>query len=395
MSAIAFGLSLLVVSSALGDGAHNQMIRYGVANQAGHVVIQKKGYQKEGKVELAIKDAKTLRDRLESLVPADTEIVARVFFQGLLTSPRGATGIAMVGVEPSVEARVGNLDEKIVEGRYLQDSDKKGIVIGKALAETLSVKLGDKLVLMTQRDGEIENVLFRVVGIFVTGMDELDGFYAHAPIQKVQEALGMEGAVSQLSLHLTDARKVDELSENLRQALKADLNQIEILPWQEALPELYEYVVIDDGGLYVLILIIAIVVCFGILNTVLMSVLERTKELGVMLSLGMTPFQVGSLILTESMMLGFFSILLGAGLGALMSWPLVINGIDLGALSGGMEGSLSAGGVPLEMKAYGDLSLYKVIVFSGVTFGLTLIAAIYPTWKAARLHPVEAMRHHG
>ncbi len=390
MSAIAFGLGLLIVSSAMGDGGHNQMIRYGVANQAGHVVVQGKGYQKEGKVEIVVPSVPEVLQIARKLAPG-AKIVERVFFQGLLTSPRSAVGVAMVGVQPEIEAEVGDLDTKIVEGRYLHADDTQGIIIGKALAETLAVELDDKVILMTQQNGEIQNVLFRVVGLFKTGMDELDGFYAHVPMKKAQEALAMGGGVTQISIHLQDPDETDAIALALDEAL-AGL-PVEVLPWQEALPELYEFILLDDGGMYVLLMIIAIVVAFGILNTVLMSVLERTRELGVMLSLGMTPWQVGKMILYEASLLGLCSIVLGSGIGGLMSWPLIVNGVDLTEMMGGAE-AMGAAGVPMEMMLYGELSPMKVVFFACLTFVLTLLAAIYPTWKAARLHPVEAIHHH-
>ncbi len=390
MGAIAFGLALLIVSSALGDGAHHQMIRWGVANQAGDVVVQGKGYQAAGKVEITVPDTEGVVSTLKHEIP-EARIVRRVFFQGLLTSPRSAVGVGLVGVEPTREAEIGTLDEKIVEGRYLSEGDPRGIVLGKTLAKTLGVGIGDKVVLMTQAKGEIENVLFRVTGLFETGMDELDGFYAHIPLARAQETLNLGHDVTQISLHLPGRRDAHAVAAQLARALEG--RPVEVLPWQEALPELYEYVVLDDGGLYVMILIIAIVVAFGILNTILMSVLERTRELGVMLSLGMTPLQVGGLILWEALLLGVVSVGVGSGIGALLSWPLIVSGVDLSRVYG-TSGNISAGGVPLDMTIYGDLSPAKVLLFAGITLGLTLLAALYPTWRAARLHPIEAIHHH-
>ncbi|MDF1562363.1 MAG: ABC transporter permease [Deltaproteobacteria bacterium] len=392
MSAIAFGLALLVVSSAMGDGGHNQMIRYGVANQAGHLVVQGEGFQKERKVEILVPDTAEVVATAKRLAP-DAKVVQRVFFDGLLTSPRSAVGVAMVGVEAGPEAEVGDLDTKIVEGRYLTDEDSQGIIIGTLLAEALEVAPGDKVVLMTQQNGDIQNVLFRVTGLFKTGMAELDGFYAHVPLKKAQEAFSLGTEVNQVSLHLPDPDDTDALALRLREALASASISAEVLPWQEALPELYEFILLDDGGMYVLILIIAIVVAFGILNTVLMSVLERTHELGVMLSLGMTPWQVAAMILTEAVLLGLISIVVGSGVGGLMAWPLIVNGIDVSEMVAG-QGAVGAAGVPMDMMLYGELSAVKVVVFARITFGLTLLAALYPTWKAARLHPVEAIHHH-
>lgn len=387
--AIGLGLALLVVSSALGDGVHGEMIKQGVGMFAGHVVVQGPGWQEKREPELAVKDAGPTTEEIRAAVP-DAVVLPRLFLQGLLTSPEGSVGVQVVGVEPDLEREVNNLAEKVVKGTYLSADDDRGIVIGDTLAETLSVDLGDKVVLMSQRKGEIESRLFRVRGIFRTGLGELDGFFAQVPLAAAQAVLGLGDVANQISVHLSDPDRTASVTRLLRQRLSD--RPVDVLPWQQALPELHQFVVLDDAGLYVFILIIALVVAFGITNTVLMSVMERVKEFGVLLSLGMTPRRLGWMVLAEASLLGVLSAVGGAALGALLAWPLQVYGLDYGALIGTEEGFETAG-VMIESLVYGDLSWTKVILFSGITVVLTVIAALYPTWKASRLRPVEAMHH--
>lgn len=389
ITAISSGLAMLVVASAVGDGMHARMINYGVANQAGHVVIHGAGYHEKGEAEITVPRAAAVAEAMRRAVP-EARVVSRVFLQGLLTSPRNSVGVALVGVQPDREAEVAQLDDKLVEGAYLKEGDERGVVIGAALAKTLEVKLGDKVVLMTQRQGEIESTLLRVRGLFETGMQELDGFYGHMPLGAAQAVLGLGEGVHQVSLHLPDVDGVGEAARRARAAIGGE--GLEVLPWQEALPELHQFVVLDDGSAYVFMLVIAIVVAMGILNTVLMSVLERTREFGVMLSLGMTPGRLGRLVLAEAALLGLVAVAGGVALGGLLSWPLIVNGLDYAELAGG-SGAIATAGVPLDTKIYGDLSWTKVLVFSLISLGLTVLSSVYPIWKATRLEPVEAMLH--
>ena len=385
--AIALGLGLLIFSSGFGDGMHNQVIRDGVAGMAGHVVVQGEGWQERREVEIVVPDGAAVVAALEGAFP-EARVVPRVFLEGLLTSSGGSAGISFVGVDPEREAGVNNLDDKLVRGAYL-DADG-GIVIGQTLAENLDVELGDKVVLMTQSGPDIGSRLFRVRGIFRTGMDLVDGFVAHVPLTVAQELLDLGGGVSQVSLHLPHSDATGEALGRVQAMYPGQ--ELEVLTWKKALPELYQFVVLDDGGLYIFLLIIAAIVALGILNTVLMSVLERTREFGVLLSLGMTPGRLSWMVLLEGFVLGAIGIIIGLALGLLGNWPMQVHGVDLGAMAGMKEQGFDVAGVQAELLMHSDLSPTKVILFVVLALTLTVAASIYPAWKAGTLTPIRAMR---
>jgi ABC-type lipoprotein release transport system permease subunit len=387
-SAISLSLALLIFSSALGDGFHGEMIRAGVSQMAGHVVVQAAGYQQKPESDKVVPGAKALEAKLGQWVPRAT-VVPRIFLEGLLTSPANSVGVQVEGVVAPLEAKVNDFHEKIEKGENLAEGDDRGILIGQTLAETLQVGLGDKVVLMAQRKGDIESRLFRVRGVFHTGSGELDGFYAQIPLAAAQQLLGVGDGVNQLSLHLKDESRTGQVTAEVQRALQGQ--PVEVLTWQQALPELHQFVVLDDGSLYVIIVIIALIVVLGILNTVLMSVLERSHEFGVLLAIGMSGKRLAAMVLTESFLIGLLAALAGAGLGALLAWPLDVYGLDWSKVMGS---GTEIGGVTVKNVIKGDLSWVKLVFFSSLACALTVVSSLYPMLKAARLQPVEAMHQH-
>lgn len=381
---IALGLALLIVSISLQDGAYRDMIDAGVDLYAGHVVVQGEGYQEERDPQIVVPSTAEVERVAQRLVPGAT-VLERVFVDGLLTSPRGSTGVSVIGVSPEEERATGDLDERLVRGHYLGD-DPTDIVIGATLADTLDVDVDEKLVLMHQSGGDIESQLFRVRGVFRTGSDELDGFLALVPLEAAQEITGIGEEVSQVAVYLPDIDDTEEVTARLRQALAA--RPVEVLPWMEALPQLYEYVLIDEAGGYIFLGIIALIVAIGILNTMLMSVLERMRELGMMLALGMSPTKLLGMVLLEAALLGTLAALFGLAVGGAASWAFAVYGLDYSALFGD---ALEVAGVVIDPKIYADISLPKWGLFTGLAIATAVLAGLYPAIKAARLTPLEAM----
>lgn len=383
---ICFGLALLIVSSGIGDGAHGAMIEKGLAASAGHVVIQGRGWQEQRDNRIVVPGSAAMVKQVQSLLP-EARILSRVYLQGLLTSPTGSVGIGLSGIVPDKEIQVSDLHTKIVKGQYL-GTDPRGIVLGQTLAETLGVDLGDKVVLMVQRGPDIQNQLFRVQGVFRAGIEEIDGFYGQILIGAAQQILGLGDDVTQIAVFVDSYRNAPQAWQTLHGAI--DDAKIDILPWQKAMPDLHMWITLDDAGLYMMILIIAIVVLLGIVNTMLMSVLERSREFGIMLALGLSPKRLAALVFSEAALLGLFAVLIGLALGLLGNWPLASHGLDLSEMMGGDV--MEAGGVALDMVFKSDLAPHKVLLFCLISYLMTLAAAVYPTFKAISLQPIEAMR---
>lgn len=384
--AIALGLAMLMFSSAGTDGMTDNMIENATGSQGGHVVVQGVGWQVEREAEIAVPDTPAVIDAVRTAVP-DAHIVKRVFLDGLLTSPDGAAGVMLSAVEPGSESVVNDLHERVVEGTYLDD-DPRGIVIGRNTADSLDVAVGDKVVLMTQGPDGVESRLFRIKGIFEFGIDMLDGTIAHVRIEPAQEMLGLGTDATQISLHLPRA----DDTPMAEQAVKAAVGDrsVEVLPWTEALPKVAEYVASEQAEIFVIYGVLFLMVGMGIVNTVLMSVMERMREFAVMKSLGSSPWLLCQVVLVEGAVLGLVSSLVGIGLGLAIVVPLMEKGVDMSALIGG---GMDVAGVPLDLVIHFAIDPTKIAAFAGFTTLLTIGAAIYPAWQAATVRPTEHMHH--
>jgi ABC-type lipoprotein release transport system permease subunit len=385
-SAIALGLAMLIVFSGFADGVHGQMVREGVDAMAGHVVVQGQGWQARREAGLVVPGAAAVAERLAVAFP-EARVLSRIYVEGLLASASSSAGVAISAVEPAREARVQDIESRIIEGVWL-DGGPEGIVLGATLAQSLGLGPGDKVVFMAQHGPEVQSRLFRVKGLFRFGIDEIDGFCAFAPLGSIQAMLELGDAATQVSLHLPSARDTEAALVRVRAALPS--SDLEILSWKEALPELYEWVVMDEAGLYLMLLIVAFIVSIGILNTVLMSVMERVREFGILLALGLSPARLTSLVLLESAILGVLSSAAGLGLGLLLNWPLSVFGFDYAAFAGG--NSVEAAGVPMSTLVHSDLSPPKVAIFCLLSVVMTVLAALWPASRAARLDPVSSLR---
>ncbi|MCO4746916.1 MAG: ABC transporter permease [Proteobacteria bacterium] len=390
VAAIAFGLGMMVFSITFATGSYDQMTRKGVSQMAGHVVVQAPGYQEDKDPALMLVGSESAAATLRSTFPEAT-VTQRMQLAGLLTSSATSVGAGIAGYEPSQEAKISDFDDKIVDGEWLADDDQRGIVIGARMAEQLDVDLGDKVVYMGQQEGqtEVQSRLFRVRGVFKTGSAEMDGFLALVHIGAARELMTTEDSAHQIAVHLLSANQSLEASGIARDALGRD--DLDVLNWKQALPELFAMIQVDKQSNDFLMAIIGIIVALGVLNTVLMSVLERTREFGVLMAVGMSKRAVAILVLLEGAALGVVGTLAGVALGFLPSWYVVNEGIDM---SGYLGDTMDQGGVVMSTMIYGAWDPPRLLNYAIAALVLSILAAAWPAWRVTRLQPVDAMRHH-
>jgi ABC-type lipoprotein release transport system permease subunit len=383
--AIAGGLFILILFSVLGDGAHREMVQTTIGMMSGNVVVQDTGYLADPALKRRIERVADVVTALEATFP-DQMVLARTFAPGLLTSPSGSVGITLFAVQPAREAKVSKLDDKLTDGTWLS-GDIYDIVLGATLAESLGVGLGEKVVFMVQIGNELESRLFRVKGVFRTGADEFDGFIAAVDLEAMRAMTGAADSASQVSVIF--AEELDVASARDRAKAAIDRDDVAVLTWMEANPALYEYIVVDDLGMWVMMLLIALIAAIGVLNTMLMSVLERTHELGVLLALGLSKGKLALMIFFEALLLGIFSAALGVIAGVAVGQIWVVNGLDATALMGGE--SMTVAGAPMDLVIHGYLDGPKTALFAGITIFITVLSGLYPVWWTTRLTPVGAM----
>jgi ABC-type lipoprotein release transport system permease subunit len=295
-----------------------------------------------------------------------------------------------MGVDPEQEGGVTLFTDKIIEGTYLKDPEGRGALIGRKMAERLKVSIGSKMVITANNlQGEIAGELLKVVGIFKTGSEMIDGYVLQIPLNRTRKLLGMnQGEVTQLAIFLDNQRNTDRVIEKLKKNL-SDFKKITVLSWREVMPELASYVDLDGSSNYIFQVIIFTIIAAGILNTILMSVLERQFEFGVLLSLGMNPLSLLFLILTESILLGLLGVTVGSALGLACNQYFTVKGFDLTLFT---REDIDISGVVLDPVLYSDLYPDHLIIIVVLVFLMTILVGVYPAIKAACSVPVEVLK---
>lgn len=397
--ALGLGLGLLLLSLGLGDGGHEQMIVNGIKLGGGHVVIQAEGYQLSQSQDLLIPaHVVSTVDKTLGTDRALHSINPRLLASGLLSSAANASGVGIVGVQPHAERVVSLIPQRMVAGAYLDGEQSSGLVIGDELATKLKVRIGSKVVLMAQAvhpqtgnrnggGGELQSGLFRVVGIFHTGLRELDAYLVHLALPTAQAFLQAGDQLSQIAVFLHQDSATVAAADALRTQFTP--TEIEILTWRQALAELARFVWLDDAFNYVMNGMILVMVSLGVLNTMLMSVLERRYELGVCAAVGLQPAQLLTLVMYESVLLILLSLILGLILGLGGHWYFATYGLDMRVFT---ETDLPVAGTVFDPILYSSLSAARIIWAVGIVGALALLMAAYPAWKAAHTELPGALR---
>ncbi len=383
--AMVFSNVLLVFMISLQFGMYGLMIDNTLQVFSGHMQIQAPGYIDDQKMRQVVPDAAGLAARLRSELGSDT-IAARGWAFGLASSAERSYGIAIYGVEPAFEPRVSNIPGLIEEGRYLGDFAAYEIVIGSVLARNLRVTVGDEITLLgSGLDGSFAAAVLQVAGIFKSGVKDIDRNIAEMPLGAFQEIFYMEGAGHQVVIMAPSLGEVGALHARVEAAVANEAGLV-LHDWDALQPGLKQAIQADMSSAFFMYGILVILVAFSVLNTQLMSVLERTHEFGVVMALGMKPGRLGRLVMLETAMMGFLGLVLGALAGATLTIWLGIRGYTIP----GMEEMAAQFNLP--SRIYPRASVLSTLIGPVVVFVFSVLASVYPAWRLRRLHPVEAMR---
>jgi ABC-type lipoprotein release transport system permease subunit len=382
LAAIILGTWAMIFMTALMRGMVTEMVRDGISALPGHVQVHHPDFSDDPSVANLIPQSDTeLRARFQA---ADIERWAtRVRVPAVVTSEYDSRGVTLLGIDPAAEEGMTFVDYAAVEGRFLDGVDDNGIVIGRKLAEILETDLGKRIVIMSQDpDNEIADRGFRVVGLFKANVAAFEEAYVFAGKHTVQEMLRVGDRVSEAIFVGPDYRDIDELYDRVRQALA---DGVAVERWNELDAYLGTMLKVMDGFALVWIVVIFLALSFGLVNTLVMAVFERVREIGLMLALGMKPRFVLGQIIIESLML----LAIGLAIGSVLSWLSVQpirDGIDISAVGEGME----MWGVSSVL--YPELLLSDVVLANVVVLVLGFFASLSPAWRAAHYQPVEAIR---
>jgi len=313
------------------------------------------------------------------------EVVAwatRVRVPAVISSERETRGVTLVGVDPEREAEISFVAEDMAEGRFLESPVDAGLIVGRRLVNKLETGLGKRVVIMSQSpDNEIADRGFRIVGIFESKMALYEEGFVFAGEATVQRLLGIGERISEVAVLGSNYRDVEELYRSIEAAVP---EEVEVRPWYELDRYLGAMLGTMDGFVWVWIVVVFLALSFGLVNTLVMAVFERVREIGLMLALGMTPRNILSQIVVESVLL----LSLGLAVGNLAAWGTIKpleGGIDLSVVGEGMEW-FGASSVLYPALYSSDLLLVNLVVLV-----LGFLASLSPAWRASRFEPVEAI----
>jgi ABC-type lipoprotein release transport system permease subunit len=381
LTAITVGVWAMIFMTALMRGMVDDMLLNGIRSLPGEVQIHHPEYRDDPSINNSI--AAPGAELLKALqIPQVTAWTSRVRVPAVISSERDTRGVILLGVEPDSEQQVSFDADSITEGRFLEDSSDNGLVIGAKMADHLETELGKRVVVMSQDpDNNIADRGFRIVGIYRAKLASLEETYIYAGRETVQKLLKLGDKVSEIAITGEDYRNVDSWYPRIRQAAGED---VETLPWYEIDTYLGSMLVMMDGFVLVWIIIVFLALSFGLVNTLVMAVFERVREIGLMQALGMRPSIILYQILMESLLLLLIGLLLGNVLAVGTVIPLQ-DGIDISVVAKGMEmmGTSSM--------LYPALKLNDMVLANLIVIVLGLLTSILPAWRAASYDPIEAL----
>lgn len=369
---------------ALQQGSYSMMIENSLRAFSGHLQVQAPGYLDEQKMRQVVPEVTAVAERIRQTLNTDT-ITARAVGFAMASSEERSFGIQITGVQPAFEQKVSTLPGLVREGQYLSNQLADEIVIGKVLARNLKVGIGDELTLLgSGYDGSIAAAIVTVVGIFDSGMVDIDRGVAQMPLQTFQDVFAMQGAGHSIVIGAPNLDIVSVWQRQLGMFLQGE--GLKVLNWDTLNPGLQQAIKADISSAAFMYFILIVLVAFSVLNTQLMSVLERTREFGIMMALGLKPGRLSALILSETFMLASLGLIVGVFLGFCVTLYLSLYGFTYP----GMEEVAGKFNMPSRM--YPTISWLSLLLGPSFVFFGSLIAAIYPALRIHRLQPVTAMR---
>jgi ABC-type lipoprotein release transport system permease subunit len=385
VGAMVFSNSLLVFSISLQFGSYDMMINNTLQAFSGHIQVQHEGYLDDPKMRYALSDIVATAGQLRNELALEN-ISARAAGFALASSNDRSYGLQILGVEPSFEPYVSTIPGLVSQGRYLRDDSYEEIVIGSVLARNLKVGLGDEITYLgSGLDDSFAAGVVKVVGIFETGLPDLDRSMAQISLSYFQDAFAMQQAGHSIAIRADNIDQTSELQQRI-QTLLTDRQKLVVLHWETLQPGLKQAIQADMTSAWFMYIVLIILVAFSVLNTQLMSVLERTREFGTMMALGLNPGNLARLVMTETFMMSC----LGLGLGVLVGFLITYYLSFVGFSYPGLEEMAVKFNLPDRM--YPSVTFLSILLGPGIVAIGSLLAAVYPALRLYFLLPIEAMR---
>ena len=379
--AIILGVWFMIISASIMIGIVEQQLKDTIFNLTGHAQVHHEKFRDDPAIEHSM--SAPSKELLAVLNSSEvTKWSSRIRLPAVVTSERESRGVTLLGIDPIREQGLSFIGSPVVAGRALESMDDNGIIIGRRMAAKLETRVGKRIVIMMQdKNNEVADRGFRVVGLYQAELEATELAYVFVGLNTAQKLLNMGNEISEISL-LTDSRKdLEPLVTKLR--IAAPL--LESMSWQKLEPLVVTAMEFYEAFMVYWYLIIFAAMGIGLINTMLMAVFERTREIGLLQALGMRPRYIVGQVMMETLIL----LVIGIAIGNLLGWfttdVILANGIDLSAFAKGTEQFNMSSTMMLTLRA-DDLVQINIIVIL-----LGLLASLYPAVKAARYIPVEAI----
>ncbi len=385
VGAMIFSNLLLVFLISLQFGSYRMMIDNTLKAYTGHMQIQRVGYNDDPKIRNSFDAVIPLANKVRKQLNSDM-VAARAIAFAMTSSDMRSYGLQIVGVEPQFEPRVSTLPGLINKGHYFTDLNAEEIIIGSVLARNLRVDIGDELTLLgSGHDGSFAASVVIVTGIFESGNADIDRSMAQLPLGYFQSLFGMDDQGHSIVINAKDLPLVTTLHQQVS-AIVSQRKELTVLDWNKLQPGLQQAIKADMASAWFMYAVLIVLVAFSVLNTQLMSVLERTREFGTMMALGVKPARLSTLVITETFLMSSLGLALGAALGTALAYYLSIVGFSYPGMAE------MAGKFNLPDRMYPSLSLLSIFLGPGIVFLCSLLASLYPALRLFLLQPVSAMR---
>ena len=385
VAAMVFCNILLVFLISFQFGTYQLMIDNALSVFSGHIQLQAPGYNEEPTIRDTLPNIQALADDIRRELDG-VAVSARAMGFALASSEERSYGVQVVGVQADTENQVSTLPGLITQGRYLTIEDTQSIVIGATLARNLKISLGEEITLLGSGwDGSFAADVLTVVGIFSVGLPDIERAMVQIPLSRFQESFFMGNRGHSIVIVADDFATIPSKVAQLQQQF-ADKENISILDWNTLQPGLRQAIQADMASAWFMYGLLVVLVAFSVMNTQLMSVLERTREFGIVMALGLRTGRLSRLVLLETIVMAMIGMGLGIVLGSIIT--LIIS--HTGFTYPGLEEMGERFNLPSRM--YPQLSLLSATLGPLVIFAGSFLAALYPAFRLHGLKPVEAMR---
>jgi ABC-type lipoprotein release transport system permease subunit len=380
--ALGIGLALLLLMASVVTGEMRGAMDSSIKLQSGHVQVRAKTYD-ENKTSLKWEDLIVNPDQIAAQIAALSPVqvaTPRLFASGIVASGDTSVGVRIIGIDPSSSAN-DPYRNGVVSGAFLSADDREGLLMGQPLADNLGLKAGDKInLLVNTSNGDVSEQAFVIRGIYSTHTPAFDQSSIFLPLAKAQAIAQAENHASTIFVLLKDRDQTAAVAAALQGG------NYQIVTWEQLNQLLSQTQDLSNTYMMFLYLIVLGITATVIINTLIMSVFERTREIGILSAVGMRGSRIMAMFFAESSLLAVGGIVMGLLLGGLLVTYATQYGFYIGNISGSMSGML------LGERIYGYLTMNDAITLTIAAFVVTLLAALYPAMLAARMEPVQALR---